>query len=131
MKQFLVMVLLGVGSCSALAQEATLDPKPEPTRIWIDGTLAKSILISHRQPVYPKEAKHKRIEGAVRLHAVISREGTIQQLDVVSGESVLAKAAQDAVRGWKYRPTLIDGKPVEAETAIVVIFQLKGRKPKS
>ncbi len=131
MKQFLVMVLLGVGSCSALAQDATPDPQPKPTRIRISGVLAEKMLISHPQPVYPKEAKHKKIEGAVKLHAVISREGAVQQLDVVSGEPVLVTAAQDAVREWKYRPTVIDGKPVEAETDIVVIFQLKGKKPKS
>jgi TonB family protein len=141
MKLLMTIFLCGLSVCSAFAQEATqpptqapsstTPPQPKPIRIRIGGATAASMLISHPQPIYPQEAKDKKIQGTVRLHAVLSREGAVQQLDIVSGEPILAKAAMDAVHDWKYRPTLLNGEPVEVDTVIDVIFQLKGKKPKS
>jgi len=62
----------------------------------------------------------------VILHAIISRDGSITALDVVSGQPLLVKAALDAVRQWRYRPTLLNGEPVEVDTTITVIFRLQG-----
>jgi len=81
-------------------------------------------LISRIEPQYPVIAKQTRTEGTVRLHAIISREGRITSLDVISGHPFLVKAALDAVRQWRYRPTLLNGEPVEVETSITVIFRL-------
>jgi protein TonB len=66
-----------------------------------------------------------KIDGTVRLHAMISREGRIESLEVVSGHPLLVKAALDAVRQWRYRPTILNGAPVEVETSITVVFQLR------
>ena len=62
--------------------------------------------------------------GTVRLRAIISRNGTVTSLEPLSGHPVLAQAALEAVRQWRYRPTLLHGDPVEVETYITVIFTL-------
>jgi protein TonB len=81
-------------------------------------------LISRVEPRYPSLAVQTKTQGTVRLHAIINREGRITSLDVLSGHPFLVKAALDAVRQWRYRPTLLNGLPVEVETSITVIFRL-------
>jgi protein TonB len=81
-------------------------------------------LISRIEPRYPAIAVETKTEGTVRLHAIISRDGRITSLDVLSGHPFLVMAALDAVRQWRYRPTLLNGEPVEVETSITVIFRL-------
>jgi protein TonB len=83
-------------------------------------------LLSRVEPQYPALAIQTRTEGTVRLHAIISRDGRITSLEVISGHPFLVKAALDAVRQWRYRPTLLNGEPVEVETSITVIFRLQG-----
>jgi protein TonB len=65
-----------------------------------------------------------RIQGSVQLLATISKEGNISNLNVLSGEGVLARAASDAVRQWKYKPYYLNGEPVEIQTQITVNFKL-------
>ncbi len=77
------------------------------------------------QPVYPPLAVQMRLEGTVQLRAIIGRDGSVTALEVLSGHSILAQVALEAVRQWRYRPTLLNGKPVEVETYITVIFQLR------
>ena len=81
-------------------------------------------LINRVQPVYPPLARQTRISGTVRLHAIISKSGAVQQLEVISGHPLLVQAALDAVRQWRYRPTTLNGEPVEVDTTIDVIFSL-------
>lgn len=81
-------------------------------------------LIHDVKPVYPRIAVESRTEGTVILHALISREGAIESLQVVSGHPFLAHAAVDAVRQWRYRPYILNGEPVEVETQITVNFHL-------
>ncbi len=81
-------------------------------------------LISRIEPRYPPLAIQTRTEGTVQLHAIIGRDGRITSLDVISGHPLLVKAALDAVRQWMYRPTMLNGEPVEVETSITVIFKL-------
>jgi protein TonB len=76
------------------------------------------------QPVYPEEARSTRISGTVRLHVIIGREGRMKSLEIISGHPLLQQAALDAVRQWTYRPTLLNGEPVEIDTTIDVIFSL-------
>ncbi len=83
-------------------------------------------LISRIEPRYPTLAIQTRTEGTVQLHAIIGRDGRITALDVISGHPLLVKAALDAVRQWTYRPTMLNGEPVEVETSITVIFKLHG-----
>jgi protein TonB len=77
-----------------------------------------ALLINRVEPIYPAIAKLSRTSGAVVLNAVIAADGTIQKLRVVTGSPLLAGAAVAAVREWRYRPTLLNGQPVEVETLI-------------
>jgi protein TonB len=69
-------------------------------------------------------AKQIHVEGTVRLHAIVGRDGTVRDLELLSGPLLLAQSALDAVRRWRYRPTILNGEPVEVDTYITVIFQL-------
>ena len=75
-------------------------------------------------PTYPPLAKQARIQGTVRFTAIIGKDGTIQNLQLVSGHPLLVPAAQDAVKQWVYKPTLLNGEPVEVITQIDVNFTL-------
>jgi protein TonB len=108
---------------------SNLPPPPKPTqqRIRQGGNVTAAKIINPRkEPVYPPLAKQTRIFGTVKLHAIIAKDGSIQQLEVVSGHPLLVQAALDAVRQWRYSPTLLNGEPVEVDTTIDVIFSLNG-----
>jgi protein TonB len=83
-------------------------------------------LIYKVQPLYPPLARSARIQGTVLLRAVISRAGTIENLQALSGPPMLIHAALDAVSQWRYRPYLLNGEPVEVETQVTVNFSLSG-----
>jgi len=99
-------------------------PRPTQSRIKQGGAVTAASLINRVQPVYPPLARQTRVSGTVRLHAIISKDGTVQQLEVLQGHPLLVQAALDAVRQWRYRPTLLNGEPVEVDTTIDVIFSL-------
>jgi protein TonB len=83
-------------------------------------------LVYRVQPIYPPLARSARIQGQVFLRAIISRTGTIENLQAVSGHPMLIPAALGAVRQWRYRPYLLNGEPVEVETQVTVNFSLAG-----
>jgi protein TonB len=98
-------------------------------------TIGHSIRLSHMregdlthkvQPTYPALARSARIQGVVVLQAMISQQGTIENLKVLSGHPMLAPAAIAAVRQWRYRPYVLNNEPVEVETQITVNFSLTG-----
>jgi TonB family protein len=97
-------------------------------RLLIGGSVAAAKLINRVQPIYPVLARQTGIQGVVKLHAILGKDGTVQQLQVLSGHPLLVQAALDAVRQWIYQPTLLEGKPVEVDTEIDVFFQLQ-QKP--
>jgi protein TonB len=100
-------------------------PKPKlngPLRVG--GNVQAARIINRVQPVYPPLARQTRISGTVRLHAIIGKDGTIQSLEVMNGHPLLQQAALDAVRQWRYQPTLLNGDPVDVDTTIDVIFSL-------
>lgn len=99
-------------------------PSAAPSRIKVGGNVAAHNLISQPRPVYPPEAKQAGIQGTVQLSAIIDREGRIEHLEVISGHPMLAPAALEAVKQWVYRPTLLNGQPVEVQTQIDVNFTL-------
>ena len=101
-------------------------PKATPQRIRVGGNVAAAKLVRQVTPLYPPIAKTAHISGTVILHAVIAKDGTIQNLDYVSGPPLLMKNAMDAVRQWRYSPTLLNGEPVEVDTTISVVFTLGG-----
>ncbi len=99
-------------------------PKEAPKRIRVGGQVQTAKLINKVQPIYPALAKQARIQGTVRLQAVIAKDGSIVELQVLAGHPLLVQAALDAVRQWRYQPTLLNGEPVEVVTTIDVVFTL-------
>ena len=95
--------------------------KPLRVSIMMDG-----FLIHRVQPDYPSPARQVRVQGAVVLAALISKEGTIENLRVLSGHPMLIPAAMSAVKQWKYRPYILNGDPIEVDTQITVNFLLSG-----
>src|SRR5229473_1298036 len=81
-------------------------------------------LISHGEPFYPAEARNRRLEGGVEVHATVGRTGHVIGVRPVSGPSLLASAAMTAIREWQYEPTFIDGDPVETQAEITMVFRL-------
>ena len=97
---------------------------PTITRPPVISSVMEGNLIRRVQPEYPALARQARIQGTVVLRAIISREGTIENLQAMSGHPMLVPAAMAAVRQWRYRPYLLNGTPVEVETQITVNFVL-------
>ena len=85
-------------------------------------------LVNKVQPIYPIEARQAGVEGIVRLHAIIRKDGSVANLEVISGDPLLQQAALEAVRQWVYEPTVLEGKPVEVDTTIDVTFRLNHSK---
>jgi periplasmic protein TonB len=106
-------------------------PEPSPqlvpaTRapLRVGGKVQAAKIVRQVTPVYPPLARQTHTSGVVRLEAVISRSGSIESLQVMSGHPLLTQAALDAVRQWVYQPTLLNGQPVEVVTQIEVNFKL-------
>jgi protein TonB len=97
-----------------------------PQRVRVSAGVTSGLLIRKVQPNYPPLARQARISGTVILHAVISKDGSIENLSLVSGHPMLAPAAIDAVKQWKYKPYLLNGEPVEVDTEVQVNFSLAG-----
>jgi protein TonB len=95
-----------------------------PSRIRVGGNVEAASLINKVTPQYPPIAKTAHVSGTVVLHAIISKEGTIQELQYISGPPLLMKSAMDAVKEWRYKPTQLNGEPVEVDTTIDVVFTL-------
>lgn len=104
-------------------------PSSPPKPIRVGGPVMMASLIHQPFPIYPSEAKKAHIEGTVLLHAVIAKDGTISDLQYVSGPPMLMKAAMDAVQQWQYKPTLLNGEPVAVDTTISIVFTLGGNPP--
>jgi len=116
---------------SSILAGARPDPPPSVTsheakvdRVRLSCKLEEAKLIFHPSPQYPELAKMARIQGTVVLEAIISRDGTIQDLKASSGHPLLVPAAVDAVRRWRYQPTLLNGEAVEVSTEVQVRFIL-------
>jgi hypothetical protein len=94
------------------------------TRIRVGGNVQQAQLIKKTIPVYPLEAKAIGLQGTVRFSAVIDKDGSIADLSLVSGPLLLYKSARDAVSKWIYRPTLLNGNPVQVVTSLEVNYTL-------
>jgi periplasmic protein TonB len=97
-----------------------------PQRVRVSAGVTSGLLVRKVNPVYPPLARQARISGTVVLRAVISKDGSIENLSLVSGHPMLAPAAIDAVKQWKYKPYLLNGEPVEVDTEVQVNFTLAG-----
>lgn len=108
-----------------MARAKELDPDvaeraEAPKRVTVGAAEQAALLVFQPRPVWPEMAKEKGIDGVVRFTAVIGGEGELRNLTLVSGHPLLVQAAVDAVKQWRYRPTLVDGVPVEVMTQIEV-----------
>src|SRR5712675_1697442 len=97
-----------------------------PQRVRVSSGVSQGLLIKRVQPNYPPLARQARIQGTVVLQAEISKEGTIQNLQLISGHPMLAPAAIEAVKQWRYKPYLLNGEPVAVDTQVQVNFTLSG-----
>jgi protein TonB len=110
------------------ASLAPVSPPPPgaPQQIRVESTLQAANLIKKVVPVYPLLAKSAGVEGMVRFTALIGKDGKIRNLKLISGPSPLVDAASEAVKRWVYRPTLLNGQPLEVITDINVNFTISG-----
>jgi protein TonB len=97
-----------------------------PQRVRVSAGVQQGNLVNQVKPVYPQIAKAARISGSVVLQAEISKQGTIENLKVLSGHPMLVQSAVDAVKQWRYKPYMLNGEPVPVETTITVNFTLSG-----
>ncbi len=112
---------------SVLSSTPTVAPKiATPQRVRVSSGVVQGLIVRRVNPTYPPLARQARIQGVVILQAEISKEGNITNLQLISGHPMLAPAAIEAVKQWKYRPYLLNGEPVEVETQIQVNFTLSG-----
>jgi len=107
----------------APAPKAAVAPPAE--RIQVSGEVQEAMLLAMVKPQYPAVAKQARIQGTVRLSAIIDKDGRIAELKVLEGHPFLVDAAVAVVRKWRYRPTILNGAPVEVATQITVHFRLE------
>ncbi len=115
-------VLGGIGSAPVPVVKVA---KPAgPARV--SSGVINGLAISQTKPVYPPIARAAHVSGAVVLHAMISKAGVVENLQVISGPEMLRAAALDAVRTWRYKPYLLNGEPTEVETTVTVNFNMGG-----
>lgn len=105
--------------------QAVPDPGDHDTKpLHVGGNVQAAKIIQRVQPKYPEIARNEHLQGTVRLHAIIDKDGSISNLVVVKGYCSLAKASIEAVKNWRYSPTLFNGEPAQVDTTIDVIFSL-------
>jgi TonB family protein len=95
-----------------------------PNQVRVGGNVMAAQLLCHPFPYYPEKAKQEGVQGKVVLHAIVDRDGFIKDLHLVSGDPMLAQSAFETVRQWRYRPTVLYGRPIEVDTSITVVFTL-------
>ena len=100
-------------------------PKVKPMRIRVGGQIAPQ-LIHHVNPIPQSDSLHQQVHGTVVVHAVIDRDGNVAQLEPISGPPELINAAVEAARQWRYKPTILNGDPVEVDTTITIVFGGRG-----
>jgi protein TonB len=119
----------GIPGQGLMAAGPALPPPPKavaPSRIKQGGQVTAASIITQTRPLYPALARQARIQGNVVLHAIIDKEGKVAQLEVISGHPLLVQSALDAVKQWRYKPTQLNGDPVEVDTTITVTFTMGG-----
>jgi len=116
-----------ISSSPSLAAVPRLSPPPPPAvqRVRVSQGVIKGLLLYRVEPAYPPLAKQARVQGTVVLTAIIDKAGNVQHLQVVSGHPLLAPAAIEAVKQWRYKPFLLNGQPVEVETTVTVNFNMR------
>ena len=93
-----------------------------PLRVRVSQGVSQALLLKKVDPEYPVDALRTRIQGSVLLHVTISKAGDVLTVELISGHQMLAPAAIEAVKHWKYKPYLLNGQPVEVDTQVLVNF---------
>ena len=118
MKRALAIALFSLILASLLSAQAV------PRGVRVSSSVMSGLLTTQVAPTYPPLARQARIEGKVVLHIQVGKTGDVANIQLVSGHPMLAPAAIDAVRKWKYRPYLLNAEPVEVDTEVTVAFAL-------
>lgn len=118
-----VLDSIGTAASPPLNPPHRVAPK-QVDRIRVGGAVQAANLLNRVLPQYPVLARQMRIQGTVQFTAVIAKDGTVKNLQFVHGPALLVAAAASAVMQWRYRPTLLNGEPVEVATQIDVTFTL-------
>jgi len=106
------------------ATQLDLEIASAPSRIKVGGNVQSALIVTKVPPIYPAAAKAAGIQGVVHLAAIVGMDGTVQELHVLDGPPELIQAAMDAVKQWVYKPTLLNGNPVQVETTIAINYTL-------
>jgi protein TonB len=114
----------GSGNISESGSNPPTSSTLPTTRIRLPGKVTAASIVTQPPPQYPSQARAGHIQGDVVLHAIIDKEGKTSEVQVLSGDDLLAQSALEAVRQWRYRPLLVDGEPTEVDTTITVTFSL-------
>jgi len=126
--ELIALVVFFLGRAFAQSQ-----PSPSaasaPRRAQVDANTASALIVQKAPLKYPDAARNAGVQGTVVLQVVTTYSGDVKELTVVSGDPVLAQAAADAVKQWKYKPYLVEGSPTEMETQVSVNFHLKASPP--
>jgi len=107
-----------------ISNVAVAVPKPVAQVVRISQGVSEGLILKKVAPNYPPQALQLRLQGSVEMQATISKQGNITDLKVLTGDSMLAHAAQEAVKQWKYKPFYLNGEPVDVQTMITVNFKL-------
>jgi protein TonB len=120
----------GLGDQSGLSTSTRLPPAPvekpqsKSEQLKVSEPVALARLVHRVEPRYPVLAKQMGLSGRVELRAIIARDGTVRDLQVLSGHPMFVRDTLEAILKWRFQPTLLNGEPVEVETRITVIFTL-------
>lgn len=113
-------IILSFAVCGVFAQGPSDQKPPEVVRV------VPAKLVHRVSPIYPDEAKTAGIYGQVRLNVIIGKDGKVKNMTLLNGHPALAKAAMKAVSKWRYKPALLNGKPMEVPTEVTLDFALSG-----
>jgi protein TonB len=108
---------------SLMSSASSSLPKPSLAAARVSQGVSQGLLIKRVQPIYPQAALAMHAHGTVQIEATIDKEGSVTNLKVLGGDPILAHAALEAVRQWRYKPYYLDGEPVEIQTQITVNFK--------
>jgi protein TonB len=115
-----------VGSIGTAAPPPPPPPVVTPARITKGGDVMMATAMNKVQPVYPNLARQARVQGTVRLHTLIDKDGKVIEVTYISGPAMLVQAAQDAVKQWRFHPTMLNNTPVQVECVFELNFNLGG-----
>ncbi|HLJ85928.1 MAG TPA: energy transducer TonB [Candidatus Angelobacter sp.] len=105
-------------------EQSPQDQKPKPLKLRVSSGVLEANLVRKVQPSYPLEALRQHIQGDVVLQVLIGKKGNVEKCRPVSGDAILVEAAKEAVELWQYKPTTLNGEPVQVESTVTVRFHM-------